>query len=82
MKFEIAEETIDRVTHCTKELNCLIDNEHRLCPLCPVERCVDGKVHFIKCLDTNECYYRNHFGISHYICTCPVRKEIYNKYQV
>jgi len=70
------------VTHCTKELNCLEDDENRHYPLCPVERCLEGKIHFIRCLDTNECYYRNPFGNSYYTYTCPVRKEIFNKYKV
>jgi hypothetical protein len=66
MKFEIAEEIQNCAkSHCTKALNCLVDDEHRLCP---VERCVKGEVHFIKCLDDNG--------------TCPIRKEIYNKYHI
>jgi len=80
MKFEIAEEIKNCAADCTKALNCLVDDEHALCS---VERCVEGEVHFVKCLDENECNYRTSLGDGlFYICKCPVRKEIYNKYQI
>ena len=35
---------------------------------------------FIKCKDEEHCNYRISFGYSSYLCTCPVRHEIYRKY--
>ena len=82
MRFEITYEIQKRAIYCTKELNCLVDDAHRLCPLCPVAKCIEGRTHYIKCLDNNECPYRDSIDGLYYKCSCPVRMEIYNKYQV
>jgi hypothetical protein len=79
MKFEIADEIQKCAVDCTKELNCLMDDEHRLCP---VAKCIEGRTHYIKCLDNNECHYRDSIDGLYYKCSCPVRMEIYNKYQI
>ena len=85
MKFEIADEIQKRAIYCTKELDCLLDDTQRVyphCPLCPVAKCTEGRTHYIKCLDNNECHYRVPIHRFYLKCTCPVRTEIYNKYQV
>ena len=78
MDIIIDEETIEKTTNCDKNFNCLSNELH---VYCPVKRCVDGKVHFIKCLEGNSCTYMLRFGDS-YMCTCPVRKEIFKRYKI
>ncbi len=79
MKFEIADEIQKCANFCTRELICLVDDKHRLCP---VAKCIEGRTHYIKCLDINECHYRDSIDGLYYKCSCPVRIEIYNKYQI
>ena len=82
MKFEIADEIQNRAIYCTKDLNCLEDDTQRVCPLCPVAKCIDGGTYFIKCLGNNDCHYREPIHGLYLQCNCPVRMEIYNKYKV
>ncbi len=49
--------------------------------LCTVEHCVDGRVHFIRCKNQEHCSYQLNFGDG-FICTYPMRKELYNRYRV
>jgi len=72
---EIKKEILDKTLYCTKDFDCLKNNN--IC--CKVERCVNKEVHFVKCGEKNLCSYRLTFGSS-FICTCPTRKEISNKY--
>jgi hypothetical protein len=38
-----------------------------------------GKIHFVKCLHDEPCAYKDTLdGFT--VCTCPVRKEIFNRY--
>jgi hypothetical protein len=48
---------------------------------CKVENCINEKVHFIKGVDNLSCSYKMSFGDS-FFCTCPTRKEIFNKYRL
>ncbi len=73
---DINKEILKRTTKCEKDFNCLKDEKH---VYCKVERCVSDKVHFIQCLIDGYCIYRMSFGES-FICNCPTRKEIFNKY--
>ncbi len=82
MKFEITDEIQKRAIYCTKEFNCLKDDKQRVCPLCPVAECIEGKTHYIKCLGNNDCHYRASIHRLYFKCTCPVRMEVYNKYQI
>ncbi len=72
---EIKKEIIDKTVHCTKDFDCL-NNNHLSCK---VRSCVNNEVYFVECSEIHSCNYRVSFGYS-YICTCPTRKEIYNKY--
>ena len=77
MKIEISENVINATTKCEKGFSCLSDN---LEPACKVEYCVSNSVYFVKCLNTANCSYKVSFGDGHF-CTCPIRKEIYDKYK-
>ena len=76
MDIHISEEVRRTATNCKKKFSCL---EEERKDLCKVENCIDGKVHFIKCLNDEYCPYKQSFGDS-FFCSCPVRKEIFNKY--
>jgi hypothetical protein len=46
--------------------------------MCEVIQCVNREVHFVCGTEGGICDYRINFGSS-YICSCPVRKEIYRQ---
>ena len=77
MKIEINEDIIKAATKCEKGFSCLSDN---LEESCKVEYCVSNTVYFVKCLSAAHCSYKEPFGEG-YFCTCPIRKEIYDKYK-
>ncbi len=77
MKIEIDDDVIKATTKCEKSFSCLADN---LETSCKVEYAVSNTVHFVKCLSGTHCSYRISFGYD-YICTCPIRKAIYEKYK-
>jgi hypothetical protein len=68
----------NETSKCEKDFACLSDDNYKLCN---VVRSVHDNVIFIECLEWKPCNYRMSFGISSYICNCPVRKEIYKKYE-
>ena len=76
--YAVSEETIAGTQSCEKGFSCLKGQRE---DLCLVEYCVNGKVHFIKCLNEESCPYQGTFGDG-VICYCPTRKELYNKHGV
>lgn len=74
----VSEETIAETKKCNRAFAC---QKKPLESLCTINYCVDGKVHFIKCLSKTACSYRSMFGYD-FVCNCPTRKELYNKYGV
>jgi hypothetical protein len=77
-RYTVSEETITETKKCKKGFSCLTGQRE---DLCQVESCINGKVHFIKCLDKDPCPYQDTFGDG-VICHCPIRKELYNKHGV
>ena len=77
MKIKIPDELLEITENCNKLFGCIENDKH---VLCKVKYCVDNKVYFIECLHNDKCDYQISFGTS-YFCSCPVRKEIYNKYK-
>lgn len=73
----IDEEVKNCTTKCEKDFACINNNSHELCP---VDHFYNDKVLFIKCLSKGYCSYRTSFGYASFICSCPMRKEIYKKY--
>lgn len=63
-------------TECEKSFECLTNQEL----LCKVKLCLAGEVHFLRCED-HVCKFKMFFG-KESLCTCPVRKEIYNRYNI
>jgi len=74
---EISEDLLKKTTRCKKDFSCL-SGERKLCR---VELCVDDKIHFIKCVSNEPCGYKIPFGYS-FVCICPVRKELHNRYGI
>jgi hypothetical protein len=70
--------TISATTKCNKDFSCLngpCDN------LCSVAYSMNQGIAFVRCAEGLICNYRTSYGDS-YICLCPVRNEIYNKYSI
>lgn len=77
--FEIDEDIKKSATQCEKNVACLSDNNYKLCE---VTRTASNNVFFIECRAGVHCSYRKSFGFSAYLCSCPIRKEIYRKYKI
>jgi len=78
MKFIISERARQGTTKCKTGYSCLNGEGKNICK---VVECIDWKIHFVECLIENDCSYQNLIGSKNY-CGCPIRKEIYNKYNV
>jgi len=78
MIFNVDDSIISKTSECEKNLSCMSEKRKELCK---VTHNVEDKVYFVECQDTESCIYRLSFGAA-FICNCPVRKAIYNKYHV
>jgi len=76
MAIKIDETVVRATTECAKDFACLDTSGKNLCH---VKHCVQGKVHFIECLNVDYCSYQMSFGTG-VVCNCPVRRDIYNLY--
>ncbi len=74
---KIDNDIVQKTTKCRENFSCLSGKT----PLCKVECCIENKVLFIKCISNEPCDYRVSFGHS-YVCVCPVRIELYNRYKI
>ena len=74
--FTVNDEILETATDCEKDFSCIKGENDNLCT---VEDCINGKIHFIKCLNEEYCSYQHSFGDG-FFCACPVRKEIFNNY--
>ena len=72
---EISRKSIDETTNCDRNFECLLETD---APSCEISYCVSREVHFLF-KKNRHCHYGESFGLSPF-CTCPVRKEMYNKY--
>ena len=77
MNIKVDDNILQQTTKCKTNFSCLSGET----PPCSVENCIDNKLHFIKCASKEPCSYRVSFGYSD-VCTCPVRKELYNSYKI
>ena len=78
MKFEISKKTIKNTVKCPIDFQCLNDADFKMCP-------VESYVWGVGCFLTNgfkrACPYKSSFAYTH-VCKCPVRCEIFEKYNV
>ena len=79
MNIVISKEIFKATTKCSSGFSCLSRVDKK--DLCQVESVFAGKIHFVKCLHKKYCAYQRPFGYGIF-CTCPIRKEIYNKYGI
>lgn len=75
MKYEIDDSIIKTAKECKNNCACL----EGVTPLCSVEHCIMHRIHYVKCLHEEPCLYKSTMENST-VCTCPVRKEIFNRY--
>lgn len=75
----IRNEILNKTTQCNRDFSCLkgIKPDKN----CRVINCLNNEVHFVECSNDSFCSYLMSFGNS-FICNCPVRKEIFNKYGI
>ena len=78
MKIEVSEDTIKATIECKKNFSCLTCKRE---DLCTVERVISKDLMYFKCMNKNYCSYQMTFG-SFYICICPTRREIYDRYKI
>lgn len=78
MKSGIAPEIIAATTKCRKAFLCL--TQPGKC-VCKAVHCVRDQILFIDKAGPDDCPYLLAFGKG-YICTCPTRKAVYDRYRV
>ena len=80
MQIVIDERVKNSATKCRWDYACLSNNNDNNHKICKIER--GNGILFIKYREEIlECHYRISFGFSSYICSCPVRKDIYKQYE-
>ena len=78
MDIKIDEDTLEKTKYCKKGFSCLSgENE---C-LCEVKYSAGYNTIYINPNSNRDCTYCIRFGSS-FICFCPTRNEIYNRYQI
>lgn len=79
MGITVSEGTLAQTTRCQNDFSCLSG----MAPdVCQVERALGGKpVLFVKKNTSYFCPYTGRFGTA-YVCSCPVRRELYQRYGV
>ena len=78
MDLMIRKDVLKRAPKCQREISCI--HRDKGGPLCLVKQSVNG-VLFVDFRDSIVCHCMLLFGVD-YICTCPVRKEIYARYGI
>lgn len=76
MTLEVSEEALDRTENCWRDFQCLSGDGKGTCEVLDVI----GGVLFVEEGETIYCPYRTGFGY-HWICWCPVRHEIHERYE-
>jgi hypothetical protein len=84
MNFNISDDAIKRTLKCPSNYRCLNGDKIPMCadetPICRGERYIGKDTLFIKPDNTLQCNYLIHFSLDNYVCTCPVRTEIFSRY--
>ncbi len=78
MEFHVSNEIKKSAINCRKKFICLSRNEANICK---VISSVNNDVIFVYCQNNCVCVYQHNFN-NRIICTCPVRLEIYSKYDI
>ena len=80
MMYKVGEKTIRRTMQCQHDFKCLNDKGWTSCG---VTNDLEGAfLHLKDNCHNPHCPYLMSFGQSSYFCHCPVRCEIYKKYEI
>ena len=87
MALQVSEESRKKTTKCPSNFLCITENENPMCskerPMCSVEVPLESMI-FVRDNNNytnNDCVYKVAYG-SGYLCMCPVRFEIYSRYNM
>ena len=78
MYLQVNEETLAETTKCLDDFTCLTGDSQCLGK---VRYRMLGELLVVECPTLSSCWYCVPLASSH-VCTCPTRKEIYNRYRV
>lgn len=78
ININVSDKVRKATTKCNKDFACLKKNGK---PSCAVEDCINDQVLFVSFLNNEYCPYRESFG-NEFICGCPVRKALFDKYRI
>jgi len=79
MSYQISEETRNKTTRCIHNFTCLTDKGFNLCSL---DTKFMGDLYFVKTeMPKDNCNYCISFG-NVFICSCPTRHELYERYKI
>lgn len=78
MFYQISEGTINKTTRCNHNFKCLNDDSFQICP---VENPIQEFYFIRKLTPLYKCTYCLSVDNS-YICRCPTRKELFERYKV
>lgn len=78
MILEISDQALKETTECQFSFQCLHDEKRCVCI---IERYLEGNGCFLKIAKSRLCPYMISFGYSQ-MCHCPVRIELYRRYQI
>lgn len=78
MEIEIDEATLAKAKYCKKAFACL-DHPRDICY--PVTRVHLDQVYYVRYMHDYYCQYEDPIG-EYSSCSCPVRKEIYRRYDM
>ena len=78
MNIEISEDIIEKTRGCKKNFSCLDGSSECLCE---VKGASGYDILFVNPESNGDCTYCTPFGKS-FLCHCPTRNEIYNRYSI
>ena len=79
VSFRLPLEIIEEADKCQKGHACLTNPHYKLCEVnFQHEKSHTG---ILACEYGSDCPYSSHIGAQH-VCSCPVRQEIFKKYQI
>jgi hypothetical protein len=78
-RLEVSKDALQKTVKCGNNFSCLHGDRNCLCEL--EDKNSSSNLCFIKNTQNKFCDYMLSFGFS-YICTCPTRNEIHNRYAI
>ena len=78
MGYNVCPEIKKSAIHCKKDFICLTRNKTTLCKVIST---IDNNTMYVYCQNKESCPYQYQYN-ERTLCTCPVRKDIYNKYNI